>query len=82
MSTKGTVSHWIEELKKGDEAAAQWLWQRYYQRLDYLARRRRAVRGDEWPMRRMPHHHGRTENPVIERAMAMTAGSNAVRQSR
>ncbi|MGN6132944.1 MAG: ECF-type sigma factor [Aureliella sp.] len=40
MSTPGSVSHWILALKEGDSAAAQPLWERYYQRLVALARTR------------------------------------------
>ena len=38
MSSPGSVSHWIVELRRGDQAAAQQLWERYYQRLVSLAR--------------------------------------------
>jgi RNA polymerase sigma factor (sigma-70 family) len=38
--TSGSVSHWIEALKKGDQAAAQFLWERYHARLLGLARQK------------------------------------------
>ena len=38
MSSTGSVSHWLELLKSGDQAAAQPLWERYFQRLVSLAR--------------------------------------------
>jgi DNA-directed RNA polymerase specialized sigma24 family protein len=40
MSENQSVTGWIESLKEGDEAAAQSLWQRYFQRLAGLARQR------------------------------------------
>lgn len=49
MSPKGSVSRWIDQLKEGDQAAAQPLWERYFQRLVAIARvrlpegRRRAA---------------------------------------
>src|SRR5262245_42322399 len=38
MSPPGSVSHWINALKEGDQAAAQSLWERYHARLIGLAR--------------------------------------------
>jgi DNA-directed RNA polymerase specialized sigma24 family protein len=38
MSSLGSVSHWIARLKRGDSAAAQRLWEDYFQRLVGLAR--------------------------------------------
>jgi hypothetical protein len=38
MASQGSVSNWIELLKGGDHAAAQPLWERYFQRLVGLAR--------------------------------------------
>jgi DNA-directed RNA polymerase specialized sigma24 family protein len=40
MASEASVSHWIERLKAGDSAAAQQLWQGYFQRLVALARGR------------------------------------------
>jgi DNA-directed RNA polymerase specialized sigma24 family protein len=40
MLHPGSVSHWIAALKEGDQAAAQPLWRRYYNKLVALARRR------------------------------------------
>lgn len=40
MSTAPSVSCWIEQLKRGDEAATARLWQRFYQRLVGLAARK------------------------------------------
>ncbi|CAN5845885.1 ECF-type sigma factor [soil metagenome] len=37
---EGSVTRWIDELKAGDPAAAQPLWERYFDRLVRLARRR------------------------------------------
>lgn len=38
MSSKGSVSQWIGPLQAGDPAAAQQLWERFFQRLVGLAR--------------------------------------------
>ena len=35
-----TVTQWIEQVKEGDSGAAQLLWQRYFDRMIHLARRR------------------------------------------
>jgi DNA-directed RNA polymerase specialized sigma24 family protein len=40
MSSEGSVTNWIGQLRAGDPAAAQMLWQRYFQRLVGLARKR------------------------------------------
>ena len=40
MSDCTSVSEWIEQLKEGDEAAAQKVWERYYERLIALARKK------------------------------------------
>jgi DNA-directed RNA polymerase specialized sigma24 family protein len=40
MSSPRSVTHWIGQLKAGDHAAAQPLWQRYFRRLVGLARKR------------------------------------------
>ena len=40
MLSNGSVSHWIVQLKAGNQAAAQELWEDYFQRLVRLARRR------------------------------------------
>lgn len=52
MADNQSVTWWIGELGQGDEAAAQALWQRYFQRLAALARQRlgegnRRVRDEE-----------------------------------
>jgi hypothetical protein len=39
VSSSGSVSHWIGQLKAGEHAAAQELWDRYFQRLVGLARK-------------------------------------------
>jgi len=38
MSSEGSVTHWIGQLKAGNSAAAQPLWERYFQQLVRLAR--------------------------------------------
>jgi len=38
MSSPGSVSGWIDELKAGEADAAQKLWERYFRRLEGLAR--------------------------------------------
>lgn len=38
MSDKDSVSHWIHEIKEGNQETAQQLWQRYFERLVRLAR--------------------------------------------
>lgn len=40
MPSEGSVTRWIEELKAGDSAAAEHLWERYFRRLVRLARKR------------------------------------------
>ena len=40
MPEQGSVSHWLDLLQGGDAAAAQPLWERYFQRLVGLARRK------------------------------------------
>jgi RNA polymerase sigma factor (sigma-70 family) len=47
VSSLGSVTAWIEQLRAGDRAAAEHLWQGYFQRLVVLARQklRRAPRG-------------------------------------
>lgn len=38
MSTKGSITQWLEAVEQGDESAAQHLWERYYSSLLRLAR--------------------------------------------
>ena len=38
MSSEGSVTHWIDQLKSGDPAPAERLWARYFERLVGLAR--------------------------------------------
>jgi DNA-directed RNA polymerase specialized sigma24 family protein len=38
MSSEGSVTRWFAQLQEGDPAAAQQLWERYFQRLTGLAR--------------------------------------------
>src|SRR5262245_62670507 len=40
MASEGSVSGWLGLLRAGDEAAAQQLWERYFQRLVGLARKK------------------------------------------
>jgi DNA-directed RNA polymerase specialized sigma24 family protein len=40
MSLSGSVTYWIRQLPAGDQAAFQKLWERYFQRLVGLARKR------------------------------------------
>lgn len=40
MSTKGSITHWIGQLKTGDALAAQKLWEAYFTRMVKLARHR------------------------------------------
>ena len=40
MSSEGSVSDWIDQLKAGDRAAAERLWERYFRRLVQVARSR------------------------------------------
>jgi len=44
MSSPGSVSHWIRELKLGNHLAAQKLWERYFRRLVALARTKLKIR--------------------------------------
>jgi DNA-directed RNA polymerase specialized sigma24 family protein len=40
MSSEGSVTNWISQLQAGDPVAAQKLWERYFQRLVGLARKK------------------------------------------
>ena len=40
MAVKGSITRWIDLLKVGDALAAQKLWERYFQRLVWLARQK------------------------------------------
>jgi DNA-directed RNA polymerase specialized sigma24 family protein len=40
MAAKGSITRWIDLLKVGDGLAAQRLWERYFQRLVWLARQK------------------------------------------
>lgn len=40
MSTDGSVTHWLDQLRAGDHEAAQRLWERYFRQLVHLARAR------------------------------------------
>jgi DNA-directed RNA polymerase specialized sigma24 family protein len=40
MSAPNSVNNWLAQLKTGDQAAAQPLWQRYFRRMEALARKR------------------------------------------
>jgi RNA polymerase sigma factor (sigma-70 family) len=40
MSSSETVTHWIEQLKAGDSAAAQQIWERYFTKMVGLARKK------------------------------------------
>jgi len=42
MASEGSVTCWIQEIKAGDEVAAEELWNRYYQRLVHLCRKKLA----------------------------------------
>jgi DNA-directed RNA polymerase specialized sigma24 family protein len=44
MSTDGSVTHWIADLKAGEASAAEQLWQQYFRRLVGLARRKLGTR--------------------------------------
>jgi DNA-directed RNA polymerase specialized sigma24 family protein len=44
MASEGSVSRWIGPLKTGDPRAVQHLWERYFQRLVGVARKRLQVR--------------------------------------
>jgi len=52
MPLDESVSVWIADLKEGDSAATQKLWERYFQRLVGLARRIFDPRLDRRPTRR------------------------------
>jgi DNA-directed RNA polymerase specialized sigma24 family protein len=46
MSSEGSISHWIEEIKRGNPAAAEVVWDRYFPQLVRLARQKlRGVPG-------------------------------------
>jgi RNA polymerase sigma factor (sigma-70 family) len=40
MSSGGSITHWIREVRRGDSAAADALWQRYFPKLVQLARKK------------------------------------------
>lgn len=42
MSSEGSVTRWLDQLKAGDAAAAEQLWQRFFPRLVALARQKLA----------------------------------------
>src|SRR4051794_11084392 len=42
MSSEGSVSQWLRQLRAGDAGAAQQLWERYFHRLVGFARRKLA----------------------------------------
>lgn len=42
MSDEGSVTLWIEQLKQGDQNAAQQIWERYWQKLVRLAAKKRG----------------------------------------
>jgi DNA-directed RNA polymerase specialized sigma24 family protein len=46
MSSEGSISHWIEEIKRGNPAAAELIWDHYFPQLVRLARQKlRGVPG-------------------------------------
>jgi hypothetical protein len=50
MASEGSVTNWISQLRAGDAAAAQKLWERYFRRL--VQRKLRLIRqiwGQEAP---------------------------------
>jgi hypothetical protein len=65
MASQGYVSNWIDLLKGGDHAAAQPLWERYFQRLVGLARtklpgsRRRAADEEDVALPRLRYASAR-----------------------
>jgi DNA-directed RNA polymerase specialized sigma24 family protein len=94
---EGSVTHWIGELKAGDDAAAQRLWHRYFEELVRLARARlgaasRAV-ADEEDVALSAFHslcegatHGRfaqlEDRDELWRLLATIAGRKALDQTR
>ncbi len=40
LEDKGSITHWIHEIKRGESAAANALWERYFEKLVRLARRK------------------------------------------
>ena len=52
----GSVTHWLGDLRGGDLAAAQPIWERYFGRLVVLARGNCSASGflGQRPTRRMP----------------------------
>ena len=40
MSSDASVTHWIDEFRRGNRTAAQQLWERYFHRLANLARQK------------------------------------------
>ena len=54
-TSERSVTLWLEQLQKGDSAAAKQLWQRYVERLIRLRTANSATCRVAWPMRRMSH---------------------------
>lgn len=57
MDGEGSITRWIEQVKDGDAAAANDLWQRYYRRLVGLARKK---------LRQAPRRVADEEDVVLE----------------
>ena len=55
--SQGSITRWIADLKQGDLAAANGLWERYFTRMVDLARARLRIRAVETPAatRKTPH---------------------------
>jgi DNA-directed RNA polymerase specialized sigma24 family protein len=71
MSSTGSVTHWLNELKTGDERAAQQaLWDRYFERLAALARKK---------LRHLPRRAADEEDVVLSAFESFFCG---VRQGR
>jgi DNA-directed RNA polymerase specialized sigma24 family protein len=70
MASEGSVSRWIDRLKEGDSAAAQRLWERYFHRLTWLARRR---------LRTAAPHAGDEEDVALSAFASFCRGAEAGR---
>ena len=52
MPSAGSITHWIRDVRRGDSAAAEGLWKRYFPKLVQLARKNFRVCPAKWLTRK------------------------------